>query len=284
MNNDDIWTEARDDYLSTPIPAELAERVQAGIRQGARRHRIRPLFRALGSCAACFAVIFGLLNIFPTIASAAADIPILGGLFQVMTVRDYTSEEDGIHFDVTVPGVESGTDLAQQVNDAIQKVVDEHLAQSRQDWKDFCEAFLATGGTQEELDERSMDVTVDYDILSQTDTTVSFVVRLCESWVVAQEEHFYYNLDLSDDSYLTLQELLGDNWVSLCNSSVLSYIADSVDEDGFTYFFTPDEGGFTSVDEDTDFYINSDGGIVLVFPQYTIAVGAMGIVEIPVNG
>ena len=42
-------------------------------------------------------------------------------------------------------------------------------------------------------------------------------------------------------------------------------------------------GGFTTVDENTAFYIRSDGVPVLVFQEYTIATGAAGIVEIPVE-
>ena len=45
-----------------------------------------------------------------------------------------------------------------------------------------------------------------------------------------------------------------------------------------------DEGGFTTVDEATSFYLNEDGSVTLVFPEYTIAAGAAGIVEIPVAG
>ena len=49
--------------------------------------------------------------------------------------------------------------------------------------------------------------------------------------------------------------------------------------DSFTYFFAPEEGGFTTVDETTSFYINEDGNPVVVFPEYSIAAGAAGIVE-----
>ena len=75
-------------YESTPIPEELNDRVQAGIRQG-RQHRSRRAWRrSLGSVAACFAVLVGVLNVSSTVALAAADVPVLGGLFQILTVRD----------------------------------------------------------------------------------------------------------------------------------------------------------------------------------------------------
>ena len=74
--------------------------------------------------------------------------------------------------------------------------------------------------------------------------------------------------------------LLGEDWVNICNAVVQTYI----DQDTTGLFFSADEGGFTTVDEATSFYLNEDGSVTLVFPEYTIAAGAAGIVEIPVAG
>ena len=71
--------------------------------------------------------------------------------------------------------------------------------------------------------------------------------------------------------------------MNICNDAVQSYIDASVDEDGFTYFFSADQGGFTTVDETTSFYIREDGVPVVVFPEYSIAAGAAGTIEVPVE-
>lgn len=170
---------ARKEYESTPIPEELDARVRAGIRQGRTSSRSRGykvVRRTAGSVAACLAVLMAGLNVSPTFAAAAADVPVLGGLFQVLTIRDYETVENGIDYKVSVPGVESEGDLAEKVNAEIQERVDAHLAQAQADWDDYKDAFLATGGTEEEWADREMNVLIDYEIKSQTDTTVSFVV------------------------------------------------------------------------------------------------------------
>ena len=269
-------------YDATPIPEELSGRVQAGIRQG-RRNRARKVWgRTLGTAAACFVVVVGALNLSPTVAHAAADVPVLGGLFQVLTVRDYDVEQAGIDYSVTVPGVESDADLAERVNAEIQERVDALTAKAQQDWEDYKEIFFATGGTEEQWGDREMNVIVDYDIKSQTDTTVSFTVDFAEGWVTAMQERYCYNLDLAADRDITLADVLGEDWVNLCNNAVEDYIAANTDADGGSLFFTPEQGGFTTVDAATSFYIGEDGAPVLVFPEYSIAAGAMGIVEIPV--
>ncbi len=184
---------------------------------------------------------------------------------------------------MSVPGLEADSTLAERVNAAIQEKMDAHLAKARQDWDDYREAFFATGGTEEEWTGREMDVIVSYEIKSQSETRVSFVVTLGEGWVSSMEERYYYNLDFSEDRDLTLRDYLGENWVETCNAAIERQIADSVDEEGFTFFFAPEEGGFTTVDETTGFYVREDGTVVVCFPEYSIAAGAAGIPEFPIN-
>ena len=275
------FKQAREEYESTPIPEELDQRVQAGIRQGrsagrAKRHGFR---WGIGVAAACMVLVGG-LNVSPTFAAAAADVPVLGGLFQVLTVRNYETVKDGIDYDVSVPEVDANGTLTEAVNAEIQKRVDAHLAQAQADWDDYKEAFLATGGTEEQWGDREMDVIIDYEIKSQTDTTVSFVVDFAECWVSAQQQRYCYNLDLANNKDITLADVLGEDWVNICNTAVQAYI----DQDTSGLFFTADKGGFTTVDDTTSFYLNQDGSVTLVFPEYAIAAGAAGIVEIPVAG
>ena len=142
---------AREEYESTPIPEELGRRVQEGIRQGrsagrARRHGLR---WGVGVAAACLVMVGG-LNVSPTFAAAAADVPVLGGLFQVLTVRNYETVKDGIDYDVSVPEVEAGGAVTEAVNAEIQERVDAHLAQAQAVWDAYKEAIFATGGTEEQ--------------------------------------------------------------------------------------------------------------------------------------
>nr|WP_325186168.1 DUF3298 domain-containing protein [uncultured Oscillibacter sp.] len=277
------FKQAREDYESTPIPQELESRVQEGIRQGRANYRRRHWRQAATGVAACLVVLVGALNLSPTVAAAAAEVPVLGGLFRVLTVRDFHTEENGIQYDVNVPGVEAEGDLAQRVNDVIQEKVDAHLAKAQQDWEDYKDAFFATGGTEEEWGDRTMDVIVDYEVKSQTEDRVSFVVTFGEGWVASMTEKYCYNLDLAENRDITLADLLGENWVERCNEAVEAGIAASVDEEGFTYFFPAEQGGFTTVDENTAFYIRADGVPVLVFPEYSIAAGAAGSPEFAVE-
>lgn len=272
------FSKAKQAYDETPIPRELSDRVQAGIRQGQRAHRARKTQarRRWLSAAACFTLLLAGLNLSPAFAKAAADVPVLGGLFRIMTVISYDASDGGINYVVSVPRLEAEGGMTETVNAVIREKVDQHMEKARQDWADYKDAFFATGGTEEEWGNREMDVIIDYSVTRQTDTQVSFVVTLAEGWVASYEERYYYNLDLSEDRAITLRDLLGEDWIQRCNDAISAQIAASVDEEGFSFFFAPEEGGFTTVDESTSFYLQEDGTPVVVFPKYAIAAGAAG--------
>ena len=208
-------------------------------------------------------------------AAAAADVPVRGGLFRVLTVRDVTQTDDDRPLEVARPAVGSGEALAQRVNAEIQAIVDEKIAEGEQMVADYKDAFFATGGTQEQWDQRDNTVSVTYGIKSQTDTTVSFVVNSSVSIANAYQEQFYYNLDLAADKELTLADVLGEDWVTVCNDSIRAQMAAAEDP---SVYFDESMGGFSTVDEATDFYINQAGNPVVVFPPYTVAPGGMGYV------
>lgn len=271
---------AKEAYDNIPIPSELTARVQTGIREGQAYYRSRRNRRIRRwTAAACLCLILAGLNLSPALASAAANVPVLGGLFQVLTFVDYSGAEDGIHYSVSAPKVEAESALAEKVNAAIQEKVDLHLAKAQRDWDDYREAFFATGGTEAEWGDREMDVIIDYEIKSQTEDRVSFTVIFAEGWVSSYEERCYYNLDFVQNRDLTLRDFLGEDWTAVCNAAIQKQIDESTDADGFSYFFSPDNGGFTTVDENTGFYVREDGAVVVCFPPYSIAAGAAGNVE-----
>lgn len=271
---------AKMEYEETPIPEELNDRVQAGIRQG-RANRARRIWkRRLGTVAACFVVVVGALNLSSTVAAAAADVPVLGGLFQVLTVRSFTDENEDRTVEVEQPGL-TGSDFADQIDAEIQERVDAKIAEGEQLIAEYKDAFFATGGTQEDWEQHDNQVSVTYEIKSRTDTTVSFVVDSYVSIAGAYQEQVYYNLDLANGKELTLADVLGADWVDICNESIKAQMAAAEDP---SVYFDESMGGFTTVDETTQFYLNGDGAPVVVFAPYTVAIGAMGTVEFEIAG
>ena len=278
------WNEAKREYEAAELPEELDARVRSGIARGRRRAAIRRIARRCGgAAAACLALLVVGLNTSPAFAAAAADTPLVGGLCAVLTVRSFVQEEDGLSVHVEQPAIQDGGALTQRINQEIQERVDAHVAEMEKTWKEYREAFLSTGGTEEEWNGRTMEVDVNYEIKSQSDDRLSFVLTLSQSSFNFSETQYFYNINLKEDRDITLEELLGKDWVERCNASIQEQIAQRKEADGFDYYFPADQGGFATVDESTDFYIREDGVPVVVFPEYSIAAGAAGIQEFPIE-
>ena len=277
------WKRAKAEYDSTPIPDELHSRVQMGMAQAQMQRqgiiKSRRLLRIVARTAACLLALFVVLNASPAIAKAAGNLPVVGPLFRVLTIENWHETRKDASFDVEVPYVESKNDTTEQINKEIQARVNQKVVEGNQIIQEYKDAFFETGGTQQDWDAHDNKVTVTYSVKAQTATMVSFVVISDVSIADAYHEEFYYNLD-ANGKELRLYDLLGDEWIEKCNQSITKQIQEYPVKAGETSpFFGADMGGFSTVDETTQFYINEKGNPVVVFPRASIAIGAMGTVE-----
>ena len=276
-------------YESMEIPEELSGTVNGLIEADKRKRKgktLRFLYRRGAAAAAC-AVLFAVgLNTNAAFAQTASEIPVIGALARVLTIRSFQETEGDYQMNGEVPAVEAekGEAFADRVNAEIEAIVDRYTAQAKEEFEAYKEAFFATGGTEEEWNGRQMDIVVDYEVCYQQDPVLSLELVTAKGWVAASEERHYYNLDLEKEKELTLADVLGDDWISICNAEIDRQIREQIAADpGLSYFGYGDndlaELKFRTVDGETDFYLNAAGEAVVVFPEYAIAPGYMGYRE-----
>ena len=132
----------------------------------------------------------------------------------------------------------------------------------------------------------SDEATVSYEVKYQRGAVVSFVISVIQNGDSVSEERYFYNMDLLNGKNVVLSDLLGMNYSDVANVQILRQMKDRVKENpDYVYWGVTQEGelegfeGFTSVNEDTKFYINAAGNVVIVFDKYEIAPGFMGAQE-----
>ena len=293
-------------YEQIEIPGELQETMNRAVRsvdkkKSAARYRKRRMMRAVRNIGVAAAAVLLCMtvgvNTNEVLAKELGQLPVIGSLVRVLTITSY-HEEDGDHdITVNVPEIEveetqtagmSDADIEEAVNAQIQEIVDSHIAQAKEKFAEYKEAFFATGGTEEEWGGRTMDIDVDYEVKYQEGSVLSLELSTFEGWVSAQELRYYYNIDVAQNRELTLKDLLGGDYVNIANESIRQQMKEraAADENLVYWGVTETESGidgFVSVDEDTDFYINADGNPVVCFGEYEVAPGFMGIQEFEIE-
>ena len=303
-------------YESIEIPAELDQVVRNAIkiaeskrkeavvgivqRQGNREKRrgaktaVRKVFYySMTTAAAMFLALVVGLNSSRSFAMEMGKHPILGPLARVLTVRSYHGfdEERGIQQDIEVPQIEKG-ELGQaaggaigEANIDIQRIVDSHLVQAQADFEEYKRSFLESGGSEKEWDERTMDLDLSYEVKYQDEEKLSLVLYYSEASAAAYEKAYYFNINLKNNEKLSLEDLLGENYVAIANEQIIHQMEERMKADENIYYWgilqeeEEDVEGFTTVDENTGFYINQEGNPVVTFQEYSVAPGYMGIQE-----
>lgn len=253
-----------------------------------RKHRRRDSLRRWGKAVSGYglgaaavlavAVTIG-VNTSPVFAEEVKAIPVIGSIVRLFTAESRQAQEDGVGITIEVPGLEAIREdtghLAEAVSQEIKARCDDYAEAALNRAKEYKKAFLDTGGTEEQWKEHDIQIRVWYELKSESDRYVSFAVTGTENWISAYSEYHYYNLDLDNLSELSLEDLLGPDYIETVNECVRDGIKEREQNSGDT-FFTQEQGGFQTITDKTPFYINEKGNPVVVFEKYEIAPGAMG--------
>lgn len=239
--------------------------------------------KAAGIAAAAICLLFtGLVNGSTAFVASVENIPVIGSLAKLVNFRSYSEETEDYAISVSIPAViendDKNSNRSDDINAEIMKLCEQYASDAKERALEYREIFLETGGTEEEWKEHDITITVDYEIKNESSEYLSFVIYGYESWLSSEAVAYYYNLNVNTMQYVTLEELLGQNYVDLVNEQINQQIKER-QENGREVFFTQEEGGFETISEEQNFYINNAGNVVIVFGKYEIAPGSMGNVE-----
>ena len=280
------------DYIV--VPEELDERLRNTLETSSSSKQTDNVVKftrwAATAAAALFLCFTVGLNTSESFAMEMSELPVIGAVAKVLTIRSYEIQNDNVTTTVEVPeiqletAVEETTHAITDANKKIQELVDVFTAEKYTQIEEGKATFLESGGTEEEWQARDIEVNVNYDIKLQSETTLSLLVDGWISWFNFEEFRKFYNIDLVTGKELTLTDLLGENAYEYAEAEVLKQINQMIEEDPNLCFWGINDSEymgdeFIGVTESTPFYINADGNIVISYNKYDIAPGAMGIME-----
>lgn len=269
------------EYETYPVPEEALNRIKAGIAQAEKeeksmKNKVYHFVKTTGiSAVAAMAAITLLANSGENVAMAMEQIPVIGTIAKVVTFRSYNDANGGFEADVDIPqiseeGAETNVTLA-AANKSIKEYAEELIVMYEND-------LQASGG------EGYYRLDSSYEVIRDDERYLA--IRINSTVIMAGGSQFekIFNIDKETGAILTLEDLYGstEDYVAVISENIKEQMKSQMAEnEEKTYFIYTEEEpfGFARVTEENNFYLNEDGELVMVFDEYEVAPGAMGIVE-----
>ena len=242
------------------------------------RLRILPTAtRRFISTVACilFVMLVVLPNLSVTYAHAMENIPIIGDLVEIFTIRNYFYSDGRHELDAEVPEVNDPNN--EQVSDLINKDVNELTSAVIQKFYDDLEISHDTGYGS---------IYIDYETVTNTDEW--FTLKLTVSEVQASSNTYFkfYHIDRTSGTYVTFGDLIDSEDFGAIEQIIRAQMEAEMAADPDVVYWTEDTElgqSITALSTDQNFYFDDAGNLVIVYNKYEVSPGSMGCPEIVIS-
>ncbi|WP_331674536.1 anti-sigma-V factor rsiV [Anaerotignum sp.] len=264
----EMWKE---EYDQIPVPQEARERIEAGIMRARleqkRSDRMKNMKRT-GVTAAALVLTFGIaVNASPVVAQAMDGIPVIGSIARVVTIRNFSeTTENGLTADISVPQIDgkvaANADMDAYAKELISRYEAEVVAQLGQE-------------------EGRYALESSYEVVSDNDKYVSIRINTVETMASGAQFVKIFTVDKVTGETVSLADYLNSpEKLEAVSQNIKDQMAAQMAEDeGKVYFAEDQPGGFTGLTGEENFYLNEAGELVIVFGEYEVAPGYMGVVS-----
>lgn len=280
MNNFDKYLKRKAESEPTEIPDSVKIRIEEtlsklpGQRKTHKKIRVLPRIAAAAACF-IFVMLFLLPNLSVAYAKAAQQMPIIGKIVKVITVRNYFYSDDYHEMNIDVPKVsgENG-EAADYINRDVNELTDELV-------KRFYSDLESIG------DEGHSSVYVDYETVTNTEKWFTLKIQVHEAAGSSNTYYKYYHINKLTGEIVKLGDLAADDsFYDILEKEIKRQMKRETELDSNkVYWFDESIIGedYVSVDSEHNFYFTENGDIVIVFDKYEVAPGCMGTPEFTVN-
>ena len=252
-----------------------------------KKDKIKRIRTRAALTAAAFVGAFLLLpNTSPVIAHAMEQIPVLGKLIEVVTFRDYEYESDRNHADIQVPEIKVELGLPEdQTLENLERTTDE----INREIKKITDSLIEEFETYLEKEEGYQDILVKSEILTATADYFTLKLLCYQGAGSGYQWNYYYTIDLNTGKRLQLKDVFaeGADYITPISEAIKEQMKAQMDADENVYYWLDDEieeWNFKSVTDETSFYINENGNVVMGFNEGDVAPMYMGAVEFEIPG
>ncbi len=230
----------------------------------------RPALIVLKAFAVLAAAILILPNLSPSIAHALGDIPILGDFIQVITIRNYSYEDEYHKLDAQIPSVNIDGNGAAEINSDVNQLTETIIGKFQEDIASIGDA----GHTY---------LSIDYEVVTDDQDWFTLKLQVYQGSGSGSVTYKYYHIDKSTGNIVELSDLFdSSDYIDTISSYILEQMIAEMDADPKKFYWVDsqyEDWNFSTISPDHNFYFNSSGQMVIVFDEYEVAPGYMGCPE-----
>lgn len=262
------------------IPEEVHARVEETLNSLSEKEEkitkkhfsvVRRVLAIAASLAFAFLVLMP--NVSVTYAQVMSNVPVLGVIIDVFTVRNYNFSGDQHELNAEVPNVEvtdGKNDVVLDINADIDTFTTNIINK-------FYEDLASTEGTEYGA------VDIDYEVVTNNDKWFTLKINVTETQASGYMYAKYYHINKETGEYVTFTDLFdASNYAALEEYIVSDMKAQMEADENLAYFFDDPVIGedIVYVTDDQNFYFDESNNLIMVYNEYTVAPGYMGMPEI----
>ncbi|MCI7067759.1 MAG: RsiV family protein [Butyrivibrio crossotus] len=276
MNDFDKYIKNKAAQEQTDIPASVKNRIEQTLadlpekKPVIKQIRIFPRIAAVAACF-IFITLFLLPNVSVAYAQALEQIPVIGDIVRVVTIRNYFYSDDKHEMDIDVPQIE-GEDS--EAVDYINKDVSElTTALVNQFYKDL--EITGNNGYG--------SIHVDYEATTNTDRWFTLKLSVSETSASSNTYFEFYHIDKKQGKIIELGDLFNtDKFSDILVAEIKMQMQEQMANDENISYWINNSGigeEFATVSAEHNFYWNENGDLVIIFDKYEVGPGSMGTPE-----
>ena len=282
----------KEQYAEIKMPKAQLEQLKMAMEKGKadnRKDRRKKEWSKLGVSVASAIMAFVILpNTSPSVAYAMEKIPVVGNLVKLVTWRDYQYEDERQIADISVAKLEVEEAVLEEValeedtltETALEESVDEINAEIEQ----ITNQLIAEFETFMEEEQGYQELIIENEVVAKTEEYFTLNLFCYQANASGYEQNFYYTIVLTTGERIFLKDLFeeGADYISVLSDEIKVQMKEQMAADENVSYWLEDEMeefNFNSITEETSFYLNREGNVVICFNEGEVAPMYMGCVE-----
>ena len=283
--SEEVLQSLQKEYLEPQMSEEQLNRLKTKMevaKRENRKDRNRTRVTRLATTAAALVIAFiALPNMSPTIAYAMEKIPVIGQFVKVVTFRDYEYTSDRNIADIEVPEIKLEETLEDsKASEKLKRTTDEINVEIQEITNELVEHF------EKHLEDEQgyQEIIVKSNVLATTQDYFTLKLFCYQGAGSGYQWNYYFSIDLNTGERLQMQDVFKDgaDYITPISENIKEQMQAQMAEDEMVCYWLDqeiEECNFKTITDETAFYLNESGNVVICFNEGDVAPMYMGAVE-----